>query len=152
LRENNFPAERVSQALETIERNARVQARLIEDLLDLSRIEQGRLVLSVGPVEMVRIVEAAIETVRPACDAKGLRLQPVLDSHATIVGDPDRLQQVAWNLLYNAMKFTPKGGRIRVSLSRAQSYVELTVTDNGQVRAIRRSPGGWAVSVSASPS
>jgi signal transduction histidine kinase len=132
LRENDFPAERTAQALETIERNARVQARLIEDLLDLSRIEQGRLVLSVGPVEMVKVVEAAIETVRPACDAKGLRLQPVLDSHATIVGDPDRLQQIVWNLLSNAMKFTPKGGRIRVSLSRAQSHVELTVSDNGQ--------------------
>ncbi len=132
LRAHSVPPARVDHALETIERNARLQARLIEDLLDLSRIEQGKLVLSVGPVEMVKVVEAAIEAVRPACDAKGVRLQPVLDSHATIVGDPDRLQQVVWNLLSNAMKFTPKDGRVQIALRRAQSYVELCVTDTGQ--------------------
>ncbi len=132
LRGANVPSDRIPSALETIERNARVQARLIDDLLDLSRIEQGKLVLSVGPVEMVRIVEAAIDAVRPACDAKGVRLQPVLDSHATIVGDPDRLQQVVWNLLSNSMKFTPRGGRIQITLHREQSYVELNVRDTGE--------------------
>jgi CheY-like chemotaxis protein len=105
---------------------------LIEDMLDLSRIEQGKLVLSVGPVELVRVVEAAIEAVRPAADAKGLRLQAILDSHATIIGDADRLQQIAWNLLSNAIKFTPKAGRVQVLLRRAHSYVELAVADNGQ--------------------
>lgn len=126
------PADQRERAFETIERNARIQARLVEDLLDLSRIEQGKLVLSVGPVEMVRVVEAAIDAVRPAADAKGVRLQPVLDSHATIVGDPDRLQQIVWNLLSNSIKFTPRGGRVQVQLRREQSYVEVTVADTGQ--------------------
>jgi signal transduction histidine kinase/DNA-binding response OmpR family regulator len=132
LRQGTLPPERAARALETVERNALVQARLIDDMLDLSRIEQGKLVLSVGPVELVRVVEAAIDAVRPAAEAKGVRLQPVLDSHATIVGDADRLQQIAWNLLSNAIKFTPKGGRVQVQLRRAHSYVELVVTDNGQ--------------------
>jgi len=132
LRQGGLPPERAARALETVERNAQMQARLIEDMLDLSRIEQGKLVLSVGPLEMVRVVEAAIEAVRPAADAKGVRLQSILDSHATIIGDADRLQQIAWNLLSNAIKFTPKGGRVQVLLRRAHSYVELVVADNGQ--------------------
>jgi PAS domain S-box-containing protein len=120
-----------AKALSIIERNARSQARLIEDLLDVSRILQGKFVLAVGPVELVRVVNAALDAVRPASDAKGIRLQAVLDSHATIVGDPDRLQQVAWNLLSNAIKFTPKGGRVLVTLRKAESYVELSVADTG---------------------
>ena len=132
LRNGNVRESQRMRALETIERNARVQARLIEDLLDLSRIVQGKLVLSVGPVEMVRVVEAALDSVRPAAEAKGVRLQPVLDSHATLVGDPDRLQQIVWNLLSNAIKFTPKGGRIQVRLRREASYVEVVVADSGQ--------------------
>lgn len=121
-----------ARAFATIERNARAQARLIDDLLDLSRVLQGKFVLAVGPVELVRVVEAALDAARPAAEAKGVRLQPVLDSHATIVGDPERLQQVAWNLLSNAVKFTPRGGRVRVTLRRSPSYVELTVADTGQ--------------------
>ncbi|MDP3219784.1 MAG: ATP-binding protein [Deltaproteobacteria bacterium] len=132
LRSGSVPAEQRPKALETVERNARIQARLIEDMLDLSRIEQGKFVLSVGPVELVRVVDAAIEAVRPAAEAKGIRLQPVLDSHAAIVGDADRLQQIVWNLLSNAIKFTPKGGRVQVRLRREQSYVELVVADTGQ--------------------
>ena len=132
LREGNVQQAQVPKALETIERNARAQARLIDDLLELSRIEQGKLVLSVGPLEMVRVVEGAVEAVRPAAEAKGVRLQPVLDSHATIVGDPDRLQQVVWNLLANAIKFTPRGGRVQLHLHREHSYVELVVSDTGQ--------------------
>jgi signal transduction histidine kinase/DNA-binding response OmpR family regulator len=132
LRQGNLSPERIPRALETVERNAYAQARLIDDMLDLSRIEQGKLVLSVGPLEMVRVVEAAIEAVRPAADAKGVRLQPVLDSHATIVGDADRLQQVVWNLLSNAIKFTPKEGRVMVRLRREHSFVEIAVADNGQ--------------------
>ncbi|HEU4409458.1 MAG TPA: PAS domain-containing protein [Polyangiaceae bacterium] len=121
-----------ARALETVERNARVQARLIDDLLDLSRIVQGKLVLSVGPLEMVRVVEAALEALRPAAEAKGVRLQPVLDSHATVVGDEGRLQQIVWNLLSNAVKFTPRGGRVQVRLRREQSYVEVAVADTGR--------------------
>jgi CheY-like chemotaxis protein len=109
-----------------------MQTRLIEDMLDLARIEQGKLVLSVGPVETTRVVESALEAVRPAAEAKGVRLQPVLDSHATIIGDADRLQQVVWNLLSNAIKFTPRGGRVQVRLRREHSFVEIAVADNGQ--------------------
>ena len=114
-------AEQIPKALQTIERNARMQARLIEDMLDLARIEQGKLVLSVGPTELVSVVEAALDAVRPAAELKGIRLQPVLDSHATIVGDADRLQQVVWNLLSNAIKFTPRGGKVQVRVRREQS-------------------------------
>jgi len=128
----NLPDEQRHKALETIERNARAQARLIEDMLDLSRIEQGKLVLSVGPLEVVRVAEAAIEAVRPAAEAKNIRLQPVLDSHATIVGDGDRLQQVVWNLLSNAIKFTHKGGRVQLRVRRDRSHVEIAVADDGQ--------------------
>jgi PAS domain S-box-containing protein len=132
IQSGNVEGPNLAKALDTIARNARVQVRLIEDLLDLSRIEQGKLVLAVGPVEMVRVVEAAMDAVRPAAEAKGVRLQPVLDSHATIVGDADRLQQIAWNLFSNAIKFTPRGGRVQVRLRRAQSSVELVVEDTGQ--------------------
>jgi signal transduction histidine kinase/DNA-binding response OmpR family regulator len=132
LRNGTVTGPHVTKALETIERNARMQARLIEDMLDLARIEQGKLVLSVGPTEMVRIVEAALDAVRPAAELRGVRLQQVLDSHATIIGDADRLQQVVWNLLSNAIKFTPKGGRVQIRLRREQSNVELVVADDGQ--------------------
>ncbi|HET9958451.1 MAG TPA: ATP-binding protein [Polyangiaceae bacterium] len=128
----NVRPEQRQKALETIERNARAQARLIEDMLDLSRIEQGKLVLSVGPVEVIRVAEAAIEAVRPAAEAKGIRLQPVLDSHATIIGDADRLQQVVWNLLSNAIKFTQKGGRVQLRVRKDRSHVEITAADDGQ--------------------
>jgi signal transduction histidine kinase len=132
LSSGTIPPNQVGRAVETIERNARVQARLIDDMLDLSRIEQGKLVLSVGPLELSRIVEAALDAVRPAADAKGVRLQPVLDSNATVVGDTDRLQQVVWNLLSNAIKFTPRGGHVHVRLHRDHSHVEVIVSDTGQ--------------------
>jgi CheY-like chemotaxis protein len=132
LRSGSVPEAQRERALETIERNARVQARLVEDMLDLARIEQGKLVLSVGPLELVRVVEAAIDAVRPAAEAKQIRLQPMLDSHATIVGDADRLQQVVWNLLSNAIKFTPKAGRVQIRLKREPSQVEIAIADNGQ--------------------
>src|SRR6185436_17493458 len=125
LRDGSIQGAQLTKAHEIIERNARVQARLIEDLLDLSRIEQGKLVLSIGPLEMVRVVEAALDAVRPAADAKGVRLHPALDSHAAIAGDADRLQQMAWNLLTNAIKFTPRDGRVHVRLQRSESHVEL---------------------------
>jgi PAS domain S-box-containing protein len=119
-------------AIETIERNARAQVRLIEDLLDLGRILQGKFRLALGPVEVVPLVEGALDSLRPAADAKGVRLQCALDSHATVLGDGERIQQIAWNLVSNAIKFTPRDGRVHVSLRRAPSYVELVVADTGQ--------------------
>lgn len=121
------------RALASIERNAKFQAHLIEDLLDISRISTGKLRLDVRPVELAPIVEAAVDSARPAADAKSIRLHKVLDWKAGLIsGDPDRLQQVVWNLLSNAIKFTPRGGRVHISLEREDSHVHLSVTDNGQ--------------------
>jgi len=118
--------------LETIERSARSQSRIINDLLDVSRIITGKLPLNVRPIEPAQFVEAAIETVRPAAEAKDIRLQTVLDFHAgPISGDSDRLQQIIWNLVSNAIKFTPKGGRVQVRLERVNSHLEIIVSDTG---------------------
>jgi PAS domain S-box-containing protein len=120
------------RALSTIERNARVQASMIEDVLDLARITSGKLRLDVAPVELAQVVEAAIDTIRPSADAKGVRIQAVLDSDAGLLhGDGPRLQQVAWNLLSNAVKFTPSGGRIYVLLRKVDSSIEVVVSDTG---------------------
>lgn len=133
LRTNRFDAETASHALETIERNARAQAQLIEDLLDVSRIITGKLRLDIRPVEPVAVINAAIDAVRPAADAKHVRIEAVLDPRAGVVsGDPDRLQQVLWNLLSNAIKFTPKDGSVQIRLERVNSHVEITVGDTGQ--------------------
>ncbi|HEU4410843.1 MAG TPA: PAS domain-containing protein [Polyangiaceae bacterium] len=132
LRTGSLPEARRAQALETIERNARAQARLVDDLLDLSRIVQGKLALRAGPLEVARVVEAALEALRPAAEAKGVRLEPALDPRAAVVGDEGRLQQVAWNLLSNAIKFTAPGGRVRVRVRREPSHVELSVEDTGR--------------------
>jgi signal transduction histidine kinase/PleD family two-component response regulator len=132
LRRGILDPERTARALETVERNAALQARLIEDMLDLARIEQGKLLLSVGAVDLVKVVEAAIDAVRPAAEAKGVRLETALDFQTSIAGDADRLQQVVWNLLSNAIKFTPKGGTVQIWLHREQSHVELGVADSGQ--------------------
>ena len=122
-----------TRALDTIERNAESQNQLIGDLLDFSRIISGKIRLDVGSVELASVVEAAIDVVSPAADAKGIRLQVVLDPKAgPVSGDPERLQQVMWNLLSNAVKFTPKGGRVQVRLARVNSSVEITVSDTGQ--------------------
>jgi PAS domain S-box-containing protein len=120
------------KGLETIERNARMQTRLIEDLLDMSRIASGKLRLEVQPLHPASFIEAAIETVTPAAAAKGIRLEKRLDMSAGLIaGDPERLQQVAWNLLSNAIKFTPKDGRVEVVLERVDSHVEIRVSDTG---------------------
>jgi PAS domain S-box-containing protein len=121
------------RAMDIIERNAESQTQLIEDLLDFSRIISGKLRLDVRRVELVSVIEAAIDVVRPAADAKGIRLQVVLDPRAgPISGDPERLQQVLWNLLSNAIKFTPKGGRVQIRLARINSSAEISVSDTGQ--------------------
>ena len=120
-------------ALETIERNAKAQSQLIEDILDVSRVITGKLRLEVQSVNLTAVIESSINAVLPAAEAKGIRLQRVLDSGASMVsGDPARLQQVIWNLLSNAIKFTPKNGRVQVKLERINSHVEIIVTDDGQ--------------------
>jgi PAS domain S-box-containing protein len=125
-------AEELKGALQVIERNARAQTRLIDDLLDMSRITSGKVRLDVQPVEPAAFVEAALETVRPAAGAKHIRLEKVLDPKAgPISGDPARLQQVVWNLLSNAIKFTRPGGKVQVVLARVNSHVEVSVADTG---------------------
>jgi PAS domain S-box-containing protein len=121
------------QGLETVERNAKIQAQLIEDLLDMSRVISGKLRLDVQRVELPPVIDAAIETVRPAADAKGIQLHRVIDHHAgAVMGDPARLQQIVWNLLSNAIKFTPAGGRVQILLERVGNYVHITVMDTGE--------------------
>ncbi len=120
------------RAIEVIRRNARMQVQMIDDLLDVSRIITGKLRMSVQPVDLGTIIIAAVDGLRPAAEAKEIRLQLQLDAPAgQVSGDPDRLQQVAWNLLSNAIKFTPKGGRVQVRLERVESHVEVTVSDTG---------------------
>jgi PAS domain S-box-containing protein len=132
LRTRRLPPDKQTQALETIERNARFQTQLIEDLLDVSRILSGKLRLEVEPVDVGQVVEQALETVRPAAEAKGIRLQTAIASGGRVMGDATRLQQVVWNLLSNAVKFTPKGGRVQVFVERQDSAVQVTVGDTGQ--------------------
>ncbi|HWA77075.1 MAG TPA: response regulator [Polyangiaceae bacterium] len=132
LESGELPLTKRAKAMETVTRNARVQAQLVEDLLDVSRIISGKMRLDVQPVEPMEVVEAAIATVQPAAAAKGIRLQPILDPNAgPVMGDPGRLQQVLWNLLTNAIKFTPKDGRIQVRLQRVDSSIEIGVSDSG---------------------
>ncbi len=122
----------LARGLETIERNARVQTQLIEDLLDMSRITSGKLRLDIQPVDPFTFIEAAVETVRPAAEAKGVRIDKLLDPAAgPISGDPGRLQQVVWNLLSNAIKFTPKGGKVQILLERVNSNIGISVADTG---------------------
>jgi PAS domain S-box-containing protein len=132
LRTGQFNDESARRAFETVERNARAQAQLIDDLLDVSRIITGKLRIDVRPVDPNSFIEAAVESVRPAAEAKGVRLQKVLDTGSVSVsGDPVRLQQIVWNLLSNAIKFTPRGGRVQVRLERINSHVEVAVNDTG---------------------
>jgi PAS domain S-box-containing protein len=122
-----------SRAVEVIRRNARMQVQMVDDVLDVSRIITGKLRLSVQPVDLGTIITAAVDGLRPAAEAKEIGLQLQLDSPAgQVSGDPDRLQQVAWNLISNAIKFTPKGGRVLVRLERVKSNVEVIVSDTGQ--------------------
>jgi len=121
------------RAVETILRNARAQREIIDDLLDISRIITGKLRLEVRPVEMDRIIEAVVEGVRPAAEGRNIHLEIAIDRQISpISGDPSRLQQIIWNLLSNAIKFTPEGGRVEVRLERADSQVEITISDTGQ--------------------
>jgi signal transduction histidine kinase/CheY-like chemotaxis protein len=121
-----------AHALEVIERNGQAQLHLVEDLLDVSRIISGKLLLDVRPVDLAAVVRATLEAARPAAESKGIELRPALDAEAgAVAGDADRLQQIVWNLVNNAVKFTPPGGRVEVRLSRAAPGVEIAVSDTG---------------------
>jgi len=141
LQKGVLTAEQESRAVEVIERNAKIQAQLVEDLLDVSRIVEGRLRMEVRPVALGKVVEAAVETVRSAADARGVQLDVAIDVAAPLVqGDPDRLQQVVWNLLSNAVKFTPRDGRVGVELAYDGSHVVVKVSDTGQGIAAEQLP------------
>ncbi|WP_292736502.1 ATP-binding protein [Nostoc sp. JL31] len=133
LRKGSLDKSKTAYAVETIERNAKLQVQLIEDLLDISRILQGKLSLNVMPVELGAVIRAALETVRLAAVAKSLRIQTTIPSTlVTISGDAVRLQQVLWNLLSNAVKFTPNDGEITVALKIAGTDAQITVSDTGK--------------------
>ncbi|PYN38896.1 MAG: histidine kinase [Candidatus Rokuibacteriota bacterium] len=121
------------RAVQIIVRNVRAQIRLVDDLLDMSKIVNGRMRLAVQPVDLGELIDDALEAVRHAAEAKGIRLHSVLEAPGLLVsGDAGRLQQVVWNLLDNAVKFTPKDGRVQVQLQRVRSHVEIVVSDTGQ--------------------
>ncbi len=133
LRIGKLNSTEMQKAMDTIERNARAQAQLIEDLLDVSSIITGKLRMDVRPANPTSFIEAAIEAVRPAAEAKGVSMQKVMDTGAVALpGDPVRLQQVVWNLLANAIKFTPRGGRVQIRLERVNSHVQIVISDTGQ--------------------
>jgi signal transduction histidine kinase/CheY-like chemotaxis protein len=133
LRSVKFDEATTERALETIERNARSQKQLVDDLLDASRIITGKLRLEMKPTELGKVIEAACEAVRPAAQAKGIELRLALDGSASpVAGDAERLQQVVWNLLSNAVKFTPEGGSVEVRLAREDGRACISVTDTGE--------------------
>ena len=133
LRSGQLSDDNAAKALDTIERNARAQAQLIDDLLDVSRIVTGKLRMDVRPTDPNSFIDAAVEAVRPAAEAKGVRIQKIVDTGAvSVTGDPVRLQQIVWNLLSNAIKFTPRNGRVQIRLERVDSHVEIVVNDTGQ--------------------
>ena len=133
LQNGKLDAAKTQQALKTIERNAQLQSELIEDLLDVSRILQGKLNLNISPINLAPLIRAAMETVRLAAEAKSINLEASLEPEVGLVsGDSTRLQQVMWNLLSNAVKFTPAGGQVSLRLERLDSCAHITVSDTGQ--------------------
>jgi signal transduction histidine kinase len=134
LRSGALPANTQKRALEALDRNAKAQMQLVQDLLDVSRIISGKFTIKSDPVDMATVIAGAIDAIRPSASAKLVRLNVVLDPESPIVvtGDADRLQQVAWNLLSNAVKFTPGGGRVDVEVRRCDAHAELIVKDSGQ--------------------
>ncbi len=132
LRGGILTGEKAERGLETLERNASSLTQIVEEVLDISRIVSGKIRLDVRPVELPLVVHNAIATVQPAAEAKGVRIQAIIDSRVPPVsGDPDRLQQVIWNLLTNAVKFTPKQGRVQVRVEQVNSQIEIAVSDSG---------------------
>jgi PAS domain S-box-containing protein len=133
LRRGNLDKTAAEQALETIIRNARMQNKLIEDLLDVSRIITGKLRLEIRPIDLIAVIEAALEVVRPSAEAKGIQIHTQLNPlSAPTLSDPNRMQQIIWNLTSNAIKFTPSGGRVTIKLERVQTQVEIAISDTGQ--------------------
>ena len=133
LRQRPLDQDTLARGIDTIDRNAALQAQLIDDLLDISRIASGKLRLEMGPIDLQAVIESAVETVRATAEAKHLTLARALDPDVgPVLGDATRLQQVMWNLLSNALKFTPVGGRIEVRLRRRGDEAEVTVQDTGQ--------------------
>jgi PAS domain S-box-containing protein len=131
LRSGTLSVDKRERALETVERNARIQAQLIDDLLDVSRIISGKLALEMRPTSIAAVVQAGLETVRPSADARGVKLDASIATTAQVHGDHARLQQVVWNLLSNAVKFTPSGGHVAVTATTVGSEVEIRVADTG---------------------
>jgi PAS domain S-box-containing protein len=132
LRLGKLDSAGIARALETIERNAHLQEQLISDILDVSRIVTGKLRLELRPTDLAPLVDATLDTLRPAADAKGVALHSRLHFAGAVLGDPDRLQQVIWNLVANAIKFTPSGGSVTVSLDRQGTSAVVTVKDTGE--------------------
>jgi len=133
LQGDSFESDVAARAIETIKRNAKAQAQIIDDILDVSRIITGHLYLELQPIELAPVLESAINVVRPTAEAKGIQIEVQFEQEPTAVsGDPNRLQQVFWNLLSNAVKFTPAGGKVTVRLRQVDSKVEIEVTDTGQ--------------------
>jgi PAS domain S-box-containing protein len=132
LQSGMMNGEKHTNALQTVERNATALTQIVEDVLDVSRIVSGKVRLNTQPVDLPAVVANAVESVMPAAEAKQIRVQSILDPHAApISGDPDRLQQIVWNLVSNAVKFTPKHGTVQVRLERVNSHVEIVVSDTG---------------------
>ena len=132
LRGGILPPDKAARGMETLERNATWLTQIVEDVLDVSRIVSGKIRLDVQTVELPLIVDNAVATIQPAADAKGVRIQTIVDPGVgPVSGDPGRLQQVVWNLMSNAVKFTPKHGRVHVRLERVNSHVEIVVSDTG---------------------
>jgi CheY-like chemotaxis protein len=125
--------EDLAEALEVIQRNARLQAHLIDDLLDMSRVVSGKMRLDVQRVDLTEVIDAALESVRPAADAKEIRIEQIIDPLCgPVTGDPARLHQIVWNILSNALKFTDRGGKVQIVLERSNSHLDLSVSDDGQ--------------------
>ena len=131
LRTTPLDPARTERALDAIERNAAAQIRLVEDLLDISRVVTGKMRLELRPVNLPGVVETALDSVRPAADAKSILLDSAIDEEAAVLGDPDRLQQIVWNLVSNAIKFTPGRGRVTVVVRRSARDIEIVVSDTG---------------------
>ena len=122
----------IRKGLETVLRNARSQGQIIDDLLDMSRIISGKIRLDVQTVDLPQVLERTLDTMRPAAEAKGIRIEATIDPTGPVKGDPGRLQQIFWNIFSNAIRFTPKGGKIQVVLERVRSHLEVTVSDTGE--------------------
>ena len=132
LRGHMLTGDKATRALETLERNATLLTQIVDDVLDVSRIVSGKIRLDVQPVDLALIVDNAVATIQPAADAKGVHVQTIIDPRVgPVSGDPGRLQQVVWNLVSNAVKFTPRNGRAQVRLERVNSQVEVVVSDTG---------------------